>query len=148
MFMTFKYSAFNKDTEDDQALNVTIRLSLDLPTLLLISVFSAFSYYLSRLNLEVETILHSLDDPSVNTFSSRPVRATAYNSDLAATGGQQYLQFHGSQIRENTTGFAKMFFLISNILLFIFYIVCFAKCKYLTAIRSYSPWRNVCCYRQ
>ena len=43
---------------------------------------------------------------------------------------RQYLQFHGDQIRENTTGFAKMFFIIANVLLFIFYIVCFAKCKY------------------
>lgn len=40
------------------------------------------------------------------------------------------MSFYGDQIRENTTGFAKMFFIISNILLFIFYCVCFAKCKY------------------
>lgn len=42
----------------DEALNEVIQLSLDLPSLMLISVFSAFSYYLSRLNLEVETIMH------------------------------------------------------------------------------------------
>jgi hypothetical protein len=56
--MTFKFSEFNDLTNDDSVLNSIIRLSLDLPTLVLISVFSAFSYYLSRLNLEVETILH------------------------------------------------------------------------------------------
>lgn len=44
--------------DNQQVLNQVIQLSLDLPSLMLISVFSAFSYYLSRLNLEVETILH------------------------------------------------------------------------------------------
>ena len=41
----------------------------------------------------------------------------------------QFLQAHGEQIRENTTGFAKMFFIIANLLLAIFYFVCFGKCK-------------------
>lgn len=58
MSMTFKYSELNKTNLDDNSLNLAIRLLLDLPTLVLISVFSAFSYYLSRLNQEVETILH------------------------------------------------------------------------------------------
>lgn len=58
MFMTFKYSELNETKMDDSNLNLAIRLLLDLPTLILISVFSAFSYYLSRLNQEVETILH------------------------------------------------------------------------------------------
>ena len=49
----------SEDIQDNQqVLNQVIQLSLDLPSLMLISVFSAFSYYLSRLNLEVETILH------------------------------------------------------------------------------------------
>ena len=56
--MTFKFSNMNQDTENDAPLNVVIRLFLDLPTLILISVFSAFSYYLSRLNMEIEMILH------------------------------------------------------------------------------------------
>lgn len=60
--MTFKYSNLNEDTENDDSLNLVLRLMLDFPTLLLISVFSAFSYYLSRLNLEVETLLHQMDD--------------------------------------------------------------------------------------
>ena len=58
LFMTFKFSKLNQDTENDAPLNVVIRLFLDLPTLILISVFSAFSYYLSRLNMEIEMILH------------------------------------------------------------------------------------------
>ena len=47
-----------KNQNNQQVLNQVIQLSLDLPSLMLISIFSAFSYYLSRLNLEVETILH------------------------------------------------------------------------------------------
>lgn len=55
--MTFKCSELNKDLTDDQTLNIFIHLLLDLPSFILISVFSAFSYYLSRLNLEMETIM-------------------------------------------------------------------------------------------
>lgn len=36
---------------------------------------------------------------------------------------------HGERIRENTTGFAKMFFIIANLVLTIFYFVCFFKYK-------------------
>jgi len=60
--MTLKYSELNKDIEDDALLNVFIHLLLDLPTLILISVFSAFSYYLSSLNMEVETIMSEMDE--------------------------------------------------------------------------------------
>jgi len=60
--MTFKCSELNKDVTDDQTLNIFIHLLLDLPSFILISVFSAFSYYLSRLNLEMETIMHQMDD--------------------------------------------------------------------------------------
>lgn len=57
--------------------SVPLRLSLDLPTLFVISVFSAFSYYLSRLNLEVETILHQNDEVNVhNLYNSRTLRPT------------------------------------------------------------------------
>ena len=66
--LSLKYSDFNSNKEDDGALNVLIHLLLDLPTLILISVFSAFAYYLSRLNMEVETIWHQLDESS-NTRS-------------------------------------------------------------------------------
>ena len=62
VFMTFKYSELNETSMDDCSLNLAIRLLLDLPTLLLIAVFSAFAYYLSRLNQEVETILHQIDE--------------------------------------------------------------------------------------
>ena len=65
VLMSCKYSDLNEDSSDDDRLNVMIRLLLDLPTLLLIFVFSAFSYYLSRLNMEVETILHQMDDVSL-----------------------------------------------------------------------------------
>ena len=43
LMMTWKFSEFNESQLDDTALNTGIRLSLDLPTLLLISVFSAFA---------------------------------------------------------------------------------------------------------
>ena len=72
--MTFKFSKMNENTENDAPLNVVIRLFLDLPTLILISVFSAFSYYLSRLNMEIEMILHQMDDPSATDFNPRSPR--------------------------------------------------------------------------
>ena len=134
LLMACKYSDLNMDTSNDERINVMIRLFLDLPTLLFICVFSAFSYYLSRLNMEVETILHQMDDVALANQS-------LHRSGRSSTAGQLlpqdqmanelHLQFKGDQIRENTTGFAKMFFIIANILLLIFYIVCFAKCKYL-----------------
>jgi len=80
--MTFKFSEFNDLTNDDSVLNSIIRLSLDLPTLILISVFSAFSYYLSRLNLEVETILHQMDEPNASGhFNSRALRPTGIRTE-------------------------------------------------------------------
>ena len=133
--MSIKFSKLNENKDNDSPLNMTIRLSLDLPTLILISVFSAFAYYLSRLNLEVETILHDLDEPINinNAFDSRSNRRTATVAGTLAdqSAGDQSLHVYGGQIRENTTGFAKMFFFIANVLLFIFYVACFAKCKFL-----------------
>ena len=55
--MTMKFSEINDDPTDDAPLNVLIKLLLDLPTLVLISVFSAFAYQLSSLNMEVESIM-------------------------------------------------------------------------------------------
>ena len=84
------------------ALNLAVRLSLDLPSLILISVFSAFSYYLSRLNLEVETILHQMDDigsarsnggNNVLDYHERVNRPSHAVHDNRT--GSQYLQFHG-----------------------------------------------------
>ena len=40
------------------ALNVSSAIMADIPTLLLISSFSAFAYYLSRLSAEIEVVLH------------------------------------------------------------------------------------------
>lgn len=61
VLITLKYSELNKNVEDDAPLNILIHLLLDLPTLILISVFSAFAYYLSSLNMEVETIMQEMD---------------------------------------------------------------------------------------
>ena len=66
--MSIKFSDLNADPSNDKSLNLFIRLLLDLPTLILISVFSAFAYYLSRLNMEVETILHQIDDSTLNSI--------------------------------------------------------------------------------
>ena len=72
--MTFKFSSINKDTDNDELLNMMIRLALDLPTIMMISVFSAFSYYLSQLNLEIEAILHQIDDHAGNNpYNSRSI---------------------------------------------------------------------------
>jgi len=121
--MTYKHSEKNTDGSDDQSLNVLLHLLLDLPSLILISVFSAFSYYLSRLNLEMETMMHEMDDQAAGSLVNRSSLASSQlNKD-------QFLQVHGEQIRENTSGFAKNFFISANILLVIFYVVCFAKCK-------------------
>mmetsp|Transcript_34012 Transcript_34012/g.41940 ORF Transcript_34012/g.41940 Transcript_34012/m.41940 type:complete len:149 (-) Transcript_34012:910-1356(-) len=121
VIMTLKFSELNSDPRDDAPLNVLIKLLLDLPTLILISVFSAFAYQLSSLNMEVETIMHELDEQQHQTAANLVPTARPSSSR------QQFLQVHGEQIRENTTGFAKMFFIISNLLLTIFYFVCFAK---------------------
>ena len=43
---------------DMPALNVSSTIMADIPTLLLISSFSAFAYYLSRLSAEIEIVLH------------------------------------------------------------------------------------------
>ena len=64
--MTMKFSELNQNSDDDAPLNVLIRLLLDLPTLILISVFSAFAYYLSSLNMEVETIMQEIDEMHQN----------------------------------------------------------------------------------
>ena len=66
ILMTMKFSELNQNSDDDAPLNVLIRLLLDLPTLILISVFSAFAYYLSSLNMEVETIMQEIDEMHQN----------------------------------------------------------------------------------
>ena len=43
---------------DKPGLNVATTIMADIPTLLLISSFSAFAYYLSKLSSEIETVLH------------------------------------------------------------------------------------------
>ena len=135
VLMSIKFSDLNSDPTNDKPLNMFIRLLLDLPTLILISVFSAFAYYLSRLNLEVETILHQIDDANHPQFNSMAPQSQSVIVQNQAS--EQYLQLYGDQIRENTTGFSKMFFIIANIILFIFYIVCFAKCKSIYCLISF-----------
>lgn len=42
----------------EPVLNVSSTIMADIPTLLLISAFSAFAYYLARLSSEIEIVLH------------------------------------------------------------------------------------------
>ena len=42
----------------EPALNVSASIMADVPTLLLISAFSVFAYYLARLSSEIEVVLH------------------------------------------------------------------------------------------
>ena len=125
-----------------------IHLLMDLPTLILISVFSAFAYYLSRLNMEIETIWHSMDEShnSNNVVGAQRMPRSNMMSSSEQIN-ERILQLQGTQIRENTTSFAKMFYIIANLLLVIFYIVCFAKCKYTQQhIRSINLTILFCSY--
>lgn len=88
--LSLKYSDFNQDKKDDAGLNVVIHLLMDLPTLILISVFSAFAYYLSKLNMEIETIWHQMDE------SSNAARLSRSNMTSAEQFNGRILQLHGN----------------------------------------------------
>ena len=57
-------SQYNKSSSETRiithkpALNISATVMADIPTLLLISSFSAFAYYLARLSAEIEFVLH------------------------------------------------------------------------------------------
>ena len=78
MLLSIQYNKSENDLRVIQGmpkLNIATTMMADIPTLLLISAFSAFAYYLSRLSAEIEVVLHHQHNQA---FFGIPERITGH----------------------------------------------------------------------
>ena len=138
------------ESGEDYALNVASQLMVDLPTLFIISSFSVFAYYLSKLTIEIESVMRNQHTQTFFGIQERISPHPKFASQNNKREGSNFLlspqaeadsyngsdQFNPLALSQTSNGsqanLTKILFILANITLYCLYLICFTQCKSLS----------------